>query len=111
MMNKFIGKKYGIKQMLHPTILFASFALCNFSIAQTPTQANDTVQYKIFSAGDQFKKSSFHQKVWGKNYRKEWTEPVNIPTLNLNSTFGKLTLISKKENDLFLKTREAITTG
>ncbi|HET9280195.1 MAG TPA: hypothetical protein VFN95_18495, partial [Flavitalea sp.] len=46
---------------------------------------------KTVIAGKQYAKSSFHQWLWGKHYRKEWTTPVTVSTLNLDTVDGGLT--------------------
>lgn len=45
-------------------------------------------QYKIISAGAEYKKSSFYKWFWGKNYRKEWTTPVKVPIVMLDTLKG-----------------------
>jgi hypothetical protein len=51
-------------------------------------KADSTHQYKIISAGAEYKKSSFYQSLWGKNYRKEWTTPVKVPVVMLDTLKG-----------------------
>ena len=46
---------------------------------------------KTVIAGQQYAKSSFHQWLWGKHYRKEWTTPVTVNKLNLDTVGGGLT--------------------
>jgi hypothetical protein len=46
-------------------------------------------------AGAEYKKSGFHQLLWGKDYRKEWTTAVTVPVLNLDSAFGGLTPVKE----------------
>lgn len=41
-------------------------------------------------AGKQYEKSSFHQWLWGKHYRKEWTTQVNVPIVMLDTLAGGL---------------------
>lgn len=74
-------------------------------------EAGDTIaRYKIISAGPQYKRSGWHQLLWGKNYRKEWTTPVKLPTFLLENEKGGL--IPEKEGgghqttSLHLKTKE-----
>jgi hypothetical protein len=50
----------------------------------------DTSQHKTVVAGEQYGTSSFHQKLWGEHYRKEWTTPVTVPSLILDTAFGGL---------------------
>ncbi|MGZ5134353.1 MAG: hypothetical protein ACXWCG_04355 [Flavitalea sp.] len=57
----------------------------------TSTKSTSTIGTKTVMAGPQYGKSSFHQWLWGKHYRKEWTTPVTIPIINLDSVDGGLT--------------------
>lgn len=47
--------------------------------------------YKTESAGPEYKTSSFHQWLWGRNYRKEWSTPVRLPVVMLDTLKGGLT--------------------
>ena len=49
------------------------------------THAQNTVV-----AGPQYAKSSFHQWLWGKHYRKEWITPVSMPGFLLDTAAGGL---------------------
>jgi hypothetical protein len=46
-------------------------------------------------AGAEYKRSSFHQWLWGKDYRKEWTTIITVPILNLDSAYGGLTPVKE----------------
>jgi hypothetical protein len=50
---------------------------------------NIHAQYSV-AAGPQYKKSSFHEWLWGKHYRKEWIEPVKVPGFLLDTAAGGL---------------------
>ncbi len=66
--------------------LFAFIGLIVFQvsgIAQT-----NSINTQTNAAGVEYKKSPFYQKLWGKNYRKEWTTPVTLPLLDLSSALG-----------------------
>ena len=41
-------------------------------------------------AGPQYKRSSLHQWLWGKHYRKEWATPVTVPLFFLDTAAGGL---------------------
>ena len=56
---------------------------------------SDTSQFKIISAGPQYKKPRFYQWLWGSNRRKEWTTPIRVPLLWLDSAYGGLTPYKK----------------
>jgi hypothetical protein len=51
----------------------------------------DTTKYKVIAAGPQFKKKPLYQKLWGRNHRVEWTTPVHVPVLKLDTAYGGLT--------------------
>ena len=46
--------------------------------------------YKVISAGPQYKRSAWHNLFWGKNYRKEWSTPVQLPAFYLDKEKGGL---------------------
>jgi hypothetical protein len=41
-------------------------------------------------AGPQYKKSSFHQWLWGKHYRNDWITPVQLGVIRLDTIYGGL---------------------
>lgn len=63
-------------------LFFSSSAV----VAQKVTNSRDTV----IAAGAEYGTSSFHQWLWGKNYRKDWAVPVTVPIVDLNTTLGGL---------------------
>jgi hypothetical protein len=63
---------------------------CIFSSSKALAQTADS-SYRIVIAGKQYGTSQGHQKRWGKHYRKEWTTPVRVPVLILDSISGGLT--------------------
>ena len=50
----------------------------------------DTIHFKKIAAGTKYKKSGLHQLLWGRNYRREWTTPVQIPVMMLDTAEGGL---------------------
>lgn len=56
------------------------------SYSQTPDSAS-----VIIKAGPEYKRSSVHNFFWGKHYRNEWTTPVRIPAILLDTAAGGLT--------------------
>jgi hypothetical protein len=68
------------------------FFLSTYVIAQTHP---DSSKYKTISTGPEYKRSSFYQWLWGKNYRKEWTTPVAFPIAMLDTLQGGI--VSYKE--------------
>jgi hypothetical protein len=57
--------------------------------AQTPV--TDTTAYKSIVAAPAYKRPPFYQWLWGSNHRIEWTTPVRVPVLQLDTAFGGLT--------------------
>ncbi|HMK24981.1 MAG TPA: BamA/TamA family outer membrane protein [Chitinophagaceae bacterium] len=74
-MKAFISRNRLYKLFLYPVLIF-SFV---------HTQAQNTVV-----AGPQYARSSFHQWLWGKHYRKEWVTPVTVPGFLLDTAAGGL---------------------
>jgi hypothetical protein len=60
-----------------------------------PQNGNSPNQDTIVIAGKQYQKSSFHQLLWGKHYRKDWATPVNVKFLNLDTVNGGLVAYEK----------------
>ncbi|MDQ6755939.1 MAG: outer membrane protein assembly factor [Bacteroidota bacterium] len=58
-------------------------------------QNSDSLGYKKIAAGPEYKRSSFYQWLWGKNYRKEWTTPVVFPVVMLDTLQGGITAFKK----------------
>ena len=52
--------------------------------------AREASGVKTVIAGKQYGTSGFHQWLWGKHYRKEWTMPVNVSILYLDTVDGGL---------------------
>jgi hypothetical protein len=52
--------------------------------------SGDTLAFKKISAGPQYRRSGWHQFLWGKNYRKEWYTPVSLPVFLLDKNNGGL---------------------
>lgn len=58
------------------------------SIAQTPVA--DTATYIRIAAGPEYKRPASYQKLWGRNHRVEWTTPVRVAVLKLDTAYGGL---------------------
>lgn len=71
--------------------------------------AADSSKYVTVSAGPQYKKSSYYQSLWGHNYREEWTTPVKLPVIWLDTLRGGLISYklggSNQSKSLQLKTK------
>jgi Omp85 superfamily domain len=72
------------------TILTLSFFTIAGANGQSDNTPDSSLKYKTISAGPQYKRSGWHNFFWGKNYRKEWSTPVKLPVLLLDSTYGGL---------------------
>ncbi len=46
--------------------------------------------YNTIPAGKEYKMSQSNKKLWGNNYRKEWTTPVSLPVIMLDTFMGGL---------------------
>lgn len=57
----------------------------------TQVQPHDTTKYKVVIAGPEYKKPKFYQWLWGHNRRIEWTTPIHVPVLWLDSKSVGLT--------------------
>ena len=44
--------------------------------------------YKLVTAGVQYSTSEKHQKRWGEHYRKEWSTPVQVKVVMLDTLAG-----------------------
>jgi Omp85 superfamily domain len=68
-------------------LLITLFA-ANKSFTQNRTDSSN--KFKLVSAAPQYKRSAWHNFFWGKNYRKEWSTPINLPVFLLNEQEGGL---------------------
>ncbi len=57
----------------------------SLSYAQQDAIADSAKETKSVIAGPQYKRSAWHNYWWGRNYRKEWTTPVNLPVFMLDN--------------------------
>jgi len=63
--------------------------------AQQTTVGDSTKKTKLVIAGPQYRRSAWHNYLWGKNYRKEWSTPVNLPVFLLKDREGSLTPVKE----------------
>ena len=70
------------------TSLFLLFFISKVSAQETGSL--NISQNKTVVAGKQYKASPMRRRLWGNHYRKEWTVPVTIPSLVLDTAFGGL---------------------
>ena len=50
-----------------------------------------TAAQNVVVAGKEYSRSGFHNWMWGKHYRKEWTTPASFPSFYLDTAAGGLT--------------------
>jgi len=66
------------------------------SLGQYSTVIDSVTPYnKKVIAGAEYERNSFHQWLWGKDYRKEWTTVISVSILNLDSAYGGLTPVKE----------------
>ncbi len=76
---------------LHAIFVWLLFFLSPEKMVAQDNLAIDSIPgYKIVSAGPQYKSSGWHRFLWGKNYRREWAQPVKLPLFFLNKEMGGL---------------------
>ncbi len=73
--------KFLYKLLLLLPVLF----VLNTTTAQQQSPDDTTSKFKLISAGPQYKRSALHKFLWGKNYRKEWSTPIQLPVFLLDS--------------------------
>ena len=71
------------------------FTFPAFSQETTIVETETDRWHKIVIPGKQYQKSSFHNWIWGTHYRKEWTTPVMVRILHIDSAYGGLTPVEK----------------
>src|SRR5687768_5973092 len=80
--------------MLLPGKIYICFALILIATNNSAQQVvKDSATYKIVVAGPMYQRSPSWQWLWGRNCRIEWTTPVRVPILELDTAFGGLTPI------------------
>src|SRR5215212_4688229 len=63
-----------------------------FASAQKTVVIDSTdPNYRTVISGAEYAASGFYQWLWGHHYRKEWTTPVKVPVINLDTVAGGLT--------------------
>jgi hypothetical protein len=71
-------------------IYFLAFVILFSCNSYAQQKLSDTIRFKTVSAGPQYKRTPFFQALWGRNYRKEWIKPVNLPVIYLDTLRGGL---------------------
>jgi hypothetical protein len=75
---------HSLTRLIALAALFCSGCLC-------PASTYSRQDSITVIAGSEYKRSALHQFFWGKNRRKEWTAPVRVPVVLLDSLHGGLT--------------------
>lgn len=74
------------------------FVISNYKSFSQYTTIVDTTSNKdsaVIIAGKQYNKGGIHNFFWGNHYRKEWTTPVHVKEVIIDTIFGGLTPILK----------------
>lgn len=71
---------------IYLVIFFLPLSIFSQQLKDSP----ESTHYKTVIAGEQYEKSGFHQLLWGAHYRKEWTTPVKVKMINLDTVAGGL---------------------
>jgi hypothetical protein len=58
--------------------------------AQGHNSVDSSSKFKLVSPGPQYKRSTWHNLYWGRNYRREWSTPVLLPQFYLDERVGGL---------------------
>src|SRR5665213_2705528 len=94
--------------------LFFLLQLAAFSAttshAQQSTVGDSVKKTKSVTAGPQYRRSAWHNYLWGRNYRKEWSTPVSLPVFLLKDQEGGLTPVKEggghQTTSLHLETKD-----
>src|SRR5687767_13319347 len=88
--------------------LYVSFCLIPLSGLQAQMQAESSQDTIVIAAGEEYSRSRLYQVFWGSNWRGEWTVPVQVPVISLDTIYGGLTPYQKgggnETNSLRLRT-------
>ena len=99
-MTRLFPKKTSIKfRKLDPAVVVLIVILFASKMATSQTTIVIDSPYikgtTVVIPGEEFKKSVYHKFFWGRHYRKEWTTPVRVNNLYLDTTLGGLTPIAE----------------
>src|SRR5688572_67385 len=88
--------------------LYVTLCLLPFSNLQAQMQPGSVQDSVVIAAGEEYQRSKLYQLFWGSNWRGEWTVPVQVPVISLDTIFGGLTPYQKgggnETNSLRLRT-------
>lgn len=71
-------------------IVLAIVVLPKPMVAQAPLEDTSAAAFTTVKAGANYQRGNFHTFFWGTNRRAEWTTPVTVPILMLDTAFGGL---------------------
>jgi len=60
------------------------------SFSQVSSTDTTLPLYKTVAAGEQYERRKLHTWLWGQNRRAEWSTPIRVPVLYLDTAFGGL---------------------
>jgi hypothetical protein len=85
--------------------------VCTLALLQASSQSiTDSGLIVTLKAGPQYSRSSLHERLWGKHYRREWNTPVAVPQVRLDTIAGGLFPYQagggRQTNSLRLRNRE-----
>src|SRR5687768_7910284 len=72
------------------SFLLLSVTICLFTNSQNNYRTDTLGPFKVIAANPVYKTSPFHQFLWGRNYRAEWSTPVRVPVALLDTMVGGL---------------------
>jgi hypothetical protein len=73
--------------------LILCLSLCSLRILGQDATLRESLPdsaYRVVVAGPQYKASPFHKKFLGRHYREEWTTPVKVKVVSLDTLLGGL---------------------
>src|SRR3954453_4979761 len=75
---------------IYIAILFFAVGAQLSCLAQNSKFSDTLSPFTSKSAGPEYKRSSFHEMLWGKNYRQEWSTSIKVPVILLDTLKGGL---------------------
>lgn len=68
---------------------------CNLGLSMLPDERDQLNGISSVAAGPQYWKNGFYQLWMGDHYRKEWSTPVKVNYLNIDTTFDGLSVLKR----------------
>ena len=90
--------RISMKKTFNLSCLFLSVCLIlDMTVLSQQPIANESThqQFTTVIAGKEYKRSAWHRLFWGSHYRKEWTTPVKVKVVNLDTLAGGLTPVEQ----------------